>query len=366
LIGSESDKTAIQRLVVRLMESKLGPDVRIRAVLGLGRGLRRSGGSLSQALAGAGSKHRDSLFAEAARMATSDGPPEQRQPAIALLGMGKPEAALKLLPELLDSRQPVQVQLAALQSLGGLSDSSIGEIVVGRWRAMSPSVRREAAEVLFGRRQRIESLLQALEARRLTSGEIDPDRIKQLRGHRDPELKGRAVKILGTEAETARERQATIEVLRRALTLDGQTEHGRAIFIKSCATCHRAAGQGVDVGPDLATVTGRSPEDLLVHILDPNREVAPNFVNYSVATVEGRIITGIIASETATALTLKRAEAASDVIPRSQIEEVASTGMSLMPEGLEKGLTAQDFADLIAFVKAIQINAGLGAVPQGR
>ena len=82
------------------------------------------------------------------------------------------------------------------------------------------------------------------------------------------------------------------------------------------------------------------------------------------------MISGIIASETATALTLKRAEGVTDVVPRSQIEAVASTGLSLMPEGLEKGLTAQDFADLIAFVRSIGSPTGPSAtspaVPTGR
>ena len=108
------------------------------------------------------------------------------------------------------------------------------------------------------------------------------------------------------------------------------------------------------MGPNLATVTNRSPEDLLVHILDPNREVAPNFVNYNVATVQGRVISGIIAEESANAIVVKRAEGATDVIPRDQIEQVKSTGVSLMPEGLEKGLSAQDLADLIAFVRSIR------------
>jgi putative heme-binding domain-containing protein len=113
----------------------------------------------------------------------------------------------------------------------------------------------------------------------------------------------------------------------------------------------------VDVGPNLATVTNRSSEDLLVHILDPNREVAPNFVNYNVATENGRVLSGIIAEESAGALVLKRGEGATDVIPREQIEAVSSTGISLMPEGLEKGLSHQDLADLIAFVRSIRPSA---------
>ena len=158
----------------------------------------------------------------------------------------------------------------------------------------------------------------------------------------------------------ARSRQV-ISALRPAATMEGHRDRGREVFVKACATCHKAEGRGIDVGPNLATVTSRTPDDLLTHIVDPNREVAPNFVNYNVATEEGRVYSGIIAEESAGALVLLRAEGARDVIPREQIERVASTGVSLMPEGLEKGLTLQDLADLIAFVRSIGAPAKAGA-----
>lgn len=150
------------------------------------------------------------------------------------------------------------------------------------------------------------------------------------------------------------------------LTLDGRPERGHALFLKACATCHRVLGEGVEVGPDLATGAGRSADDLLLHILDPNREVAPNYVNYNVATTDGRTISGIFASEPATSLTLKRALGVTDVVPRAQIEAVASTGLSLMPEGLEKGQTPQDLADLIAFLRSIPGTTGSPPLPKGR
>jgi putative heme-binding domain-containing protein len=126
------------------------------------------------------------------------------------------------------------------------------------------------------------------------------------------------------------------------------------VFSKTCATCHQAEGLGVDVGPNLATVASRSPEDLLVHILDPNRELAPNFVNYNVALEDGRVASGIIASESANAISLKRAQGATDVIARDQITVISATGVSLMPEGLEKELSHQDIADLIVFLRSIK------------
>lgn len=354
MVGAGRDQEAIRRLISRLVDAGSDASVLTRTVVAVGRGLKRAGGKPASLFSEGPSGRIGMLVEEAARVAQGDGPVDHRLPAIALLAMGEPDRALKVLPGLLDSRQPGSVQLAAVQALGGLDDSSVGPLVLAQWRSMSPVVRREAAEVLFARRDRLESLLSALEAKTLLPGDIDPDRARQLRMHKDPELRSRAEKVLGSESAAARDRKALIESFRPALGMVGRPEQGKAVFLKTCATCHRAFGQGTDVGPDLATVTGRSPEDLLMHILDPNREVAPNYVNYNVAMEDGRVVSGIIASESATALTLKRAEGVTDVIPRSQIETVASTGLSLMPEGLEKGLSAQDFADLIAFLRSIQ------------
>jgi putative heme-binding domain-containing protein len=232
---------------------------------------------------------------------------------------------------------------------------------------MSPSVRREAVEVLFGRRSGIETVLSAIESGQLSVAEIDPARWSQLQNDRDPKVRERARKIAGARPSKSADRDAVIATYRPALTLAGRREPGRAVFVKVCATCHKAEGQGTEVGPDLATVSNRTAEDLLVHILDPNREVAPNYINYNVATSDGRVVSGMIAEETATTVALKRAEGAFDRVPRDQIDSIASSGVSLMPEGLEKGLSPQDFADLMAFVRSIQpTKPVIPAMPNGR
>jgi putative membrane-bound dehydrogenase-like protein len=354
LVGSANDPGEMQRLVERLIESATPNDVMINVLAALGRGLRHSGKPPSDAYRGMETKRLKFLFAQAAQTAVSEQEPADRRLAsIALLGTDASPVTWKVLRELLEARQPVAVQLAALRALAGIEQPEVSGLVVGQWKSMSPLVRREAIELMFNRPERLEHLLSALETNQLAPGEIDPARLNQLRTHSNPKLRERALKILGAESSVSRDRRATIDALRPALALEGQAGRGRAVFLKACATCHRAGGQGTEVGPDLATVTARSPEDLLLHLLDPNREVAANYVNYNVALDDGRVVSGIIASETAGSLTLRRAEGVTDVVPRSQIEAVTSTGLSLMPDGLEKGLTAQDFADLIAFVKSI-------------
>ena len=97
----------------------------------------------------------------------------------------------------------------------------------------------------------------------------------------------------------------------------------------------------------------KSEADLLLSILDPNREAQPNFNTYTVETKAGRIFNGIIAAESDNSITLRRAEAKEDVVLRTNIEELISNGVSLMPEGLEKEFSRQELADVIVFVKSI-------------
>jgi putative membrane-bound dehydrogenase-like protein len=337
-----------------------GSGAMMRALLALGRGQARRGGSFKSLLADPSMPAAKKLLDEAAKVAVADGPLDGRQAAIGLLGLGDVKTARRVFPALLDARQSTSVQLSVLQAMAGFLDRSAAEEILLRWKAMSPSVRREAVEALFSRPEGIEALLGAIESHALAPSEIDLARLQQLQKHSNATLRSRAQKIIDSGAVPSGDRAQVVAKYRPALDASGNPEAGRGVYAKICATCHQAEGRGIDTGPNLATVTNRSAEDLLVHILDPNREVAPNYVNYNVATVEGRVISGIITDESANAITVKRSEGATDVIPREQIETIQSSGLSLMPEGLEKGLSVQDFADLIAFVRSIRAPAPAG------
>ncbi len=137
-----------------------------------------------------------------------------------------------------------------------------------------------------------------------------------------------------------------------ALELAGDVERGRAVLKRDCAACHRFGELGNDVGPNLAQIRHRSPAEMLTAILDPNREVGPNFMQFAAALDDGRVVIGLVASETPTSITLRRAENQEETILRGDIEQLTSTGLSLMPEGFEKKLTPQEMADVIALLKA--------------
>jgi putative heme-binding domain-containing protein len=101
----------------------------------------------------------------------------------------------------------------------------------------------------------------------------------------------------------------------------------------------------------LTAVSHRSIEDLLSNILDPNMAINPNYVSYNCETDSGELETGILQAESAEAITLLQAAERRVIVPRTKIQRLESSGLSLMPEGLEAGLTPADMRDLIAFLQ---------------
>ncbi|MDA2926540.1 c-type cytochrome [Acidobacteria bacterium AH-259-G07] len=269
--------------------------------------------------------------------------------AIQLMGFAPDEQATSVLDELLTAREPKQVQLTAVRALSTQRRAEVGQLLVKHWRSFSPPIRREVAEALFSRANRLPALLDALEQEQVPVRQLDPIRREALLKHRDPSIRRRSEKLLGQQRTG--DLQRVIGRYRAALKLQGNGDRGAKVFEQSCATCHRAGGKGFSVGPDLATMQHRSSQELLEHILDPNREVQPNYVNYQLISSDGRDITGIIVQETATSVTLRRAEDAEDRILRSNINELFSMGLSIMPEGLEQDINLQQMADLIRFIQ---------------
>jgi len=147
------------------------------------------------------------------------------------------------------------------------------------------------------------------------------------------------------------DRKKIVESYKGVLEKKGEAARGHELYRKNCIGCHRAGKEGNEVGPDLSTVKQRTPEELIVAILDPNREVNPQFVAVRILTTSGVVLDGLVASETATSVTLKRQGGDVDTILKVRIEKMVRSTLSLMPEGLEKVLDQQQLADLIAFLK---------------
>jgi putative heme-binding domain-containing protein len=146
------------------------------------------------------------------------------------------------------------------------------------------------------------------------------------------------------------DRQKVVEQYQSALTLSGDAARGAEHFKKICAKCHQFAGEGTLAGPDLAALTDKSPANLLASVLDPNRAVEPRYLAYTAETADGRIFTGMLLNESGGSITLLAADGNRHELLRSELVDLESTGVSLMPDGLEKDLAPQDLADLFALI----------------
>lgn len=136
-----------------------------------------------------------------------------------------------------------------------------------------------------------------------------------------------------------------------ALSLDGDIARGALVFERTCSKCHRIGTLGHSVGPDISDTRTRATDALLYDILDPNRRVDPQYAEYIVVTKDGRLLNGLLVSETAATLTLKQPEGRQVSVDRSEIEELRSGTRSLMPEGIEKDVSVQQMADVLAFLR---------------
>ena len=133
--------------------------------------------------------------------------------------------------------------------------------------------------------------------------------------------------------------------LRLATRAGGGALTGVLFFLAVVATIPFA------LGPDLTTVRNAGREKLLQNILDPSREVQPNFLVYQIDTADGESIVGVITSDTPAGLVLRQAYGKETTIQRDKIKKMSTDGRSLMPDGLEAGLAPQDIADLLTFIE---------------
>jgi putative heme-binding domain-containing protein len=294
----------------------------------------------------------DALRAAARAVAGDSGAGENdRIAAIRLLGREstRRDEDRDLLAGLLRPQVSGPLQQAAVSALGRTRDPRVPTALLTGWKWHSPQVRGAVLDALLSRDTWTAELLSSLEDLCTPAAEIDPTHRRRLLEHRDLELRSRAEAVFDHEPDS---RQKVVDAYRPALALRGDPAAGAAVFKKACAICHRLGGEGTDVGPDLAALADRSPSALLVAILDPNRAFEAKYTDFTIQTTDGRILNGLVAAETGSSVTLRRQEGKEDVLLRSEIDAMAASGRSLMPEGLENDIKPQDLADLIAYLSA--------------
>jgi putative membrane-bound dehydrogenase-like protein len=316
----------------------------------LAKGLARAGSSLEK-VDPSGKLTR--LFAEAGDIVND---PKQlisrRVDQLALLAAAPLTLSRPVLTGCLSADRPAELQAAALTQWGATADPGFTLTIVERWKDLDASVRTKAMTQLLQRPDRVKPLLNAVAAKQLPASAFDAGQVQSLLKHKDAQVAALARTALAEVIPPSRE----VVTAKYAASVDlaGDATRGLAVYQRACMICHQAAGQGMEVGPDLLTVKNKGRPALLTAILEPNKEIAAQYMSFLVQTRTGESHLGVIAEDTATQLTLRMPGGVSKTILRADVTGSSSDGRSLMPEGLEGGLTIQDMADLLTFIETLK------------
>jgi putative heme-binding domain-containing protein len=269
--------------------------------------------------------------------------------AIELLPHLPPGTLQAAVTQLLTAQNSSSVQRALLQAIRRSGHPSIAGRVIEHWDGLHPQARASALDLLLLRPESTRQLLQAMSAGSIPSSAISIDQRLALLQHPDAEIATAAAAMFG--GAVSADRRQVIDGYRAALTLAGDATRGAEVFEKSCSKCHRIGSVGHHVGPDLSDTRARARDALLYDILDPNRRVDPQYGECVVVTADGRVFSGLLVNESHASITLRQPEGREETLLRSDIEELRTSGKSLMPEGLEKDLTVGQIADVLTFLK---------------
>jgi putative membrane-bound dehydrogenase-like protein len=328
--------SAVQNQILKLVES---PD-----------GLGEAAFNVASCLDLTRSPQLDALMKHAREIAAArNGKSEARVAAVRILGLDPTHSGSHVLRELLVPQESEQVQMAVVRALVASADSTSIDILLDKWQIYSGAQREIVLENLLRQSKPRDALLQAIEAGKVQPWSLSRARRNQLLRSTDEGVRKRAEALF---SGFSNDRESVIEKYRSAITTIGKAERGEEVFKKKCARCHKIGG--IEVGPDLLTITKWDKESLLANILDPSASIASGFEEYVVELRDGTRVTGVMAQESETTVTLRRSRGEEDTVLRSKIVNLRSGTVSAMPDGIEDEIPLKEMIDLLEYLQGLK------------
>ena len=274
-------------------------------------------------------------------------PDVKRAEAIDFLSMRNPSPYASLLMNLLVPTQELSIQLAALRTLSAIPDTTVCSYLLKQWPVLTPEIRDAAVKAFLDNDERVAILLNAIEAGKILPTELNWGRKVGLMIQSNEKLRNQARVLL-----TKNDNKGANAAYQEALDMKGDAINGKKVYLQQCALCHQIRGkEGVELGPDLGTIHNWSKEAIMANVLAPNQSISSGYDLWAVELTNGESAQGIIASETPGAITLRNNGIQERTINRQDIKSLKALSMSAMPTGLEKQISLQQMADLLAFLK---------------
>jgi putative heme-binding domain-containing protein len=274
----------------------------------------------------------------------------ERQLAMAALLKVKDPALVSVLRNLVSHPQ---LGGQAVRGLSAYDDPETPAILIKAYPSLAPEERRDVLSTLTSRKAACRNLLAAVEAGKLSRGDLTADLVRQIRNLKDTELTAQLGRIWGTIRETSGDRARLIAQAKAMLTAKHQQPPapslGRAVYAKVCQQCHTLFGTGGRVGPDLTGSNRADLDYLLSNVLDPSALIGRDYQAHVIATTDGRVLTGIIRAEDRDSITLVTANE-TIILPKNEVEERRTSEQSMMPEDLWKPLSEFEIRSLVSYL----------------
>ncbi|WP_237227479.1 PVC-type heme-binding CxxCH protein [Rubinisphaera sp. JC750] len=283
-----------------------------------------------------------------------DATPIDRMNAIEIFVASRPDGAAPLLQSLMNDRA---IEAAVAAGLAAFDDAKTPNLLLNRYRWFKADARKAAVETLCSRPEYAELLLQAMKDKRYENLDLTAAQARQIASFENPALTAMLEEVWGSLQSTEAEKLERIEQLKHALSDEvlakADTAHGRLLYNKTCAACHRLFDAGENIGPNLTGSNRDSLDYLLENMIAPSAVVPKQYQTVTVVLASGRVLNGLIASQTERSLVLQTAQEKL-TIDRDEVELVKPSTLSLMPEGQLDKMTPEEIRDLIGYLQSRQ------------
>jgi putative heme-binding domain-containing protein len=273
---------------------------------------------------------------------------EARRMALrSLLAQQDEQVSLKL-ESLLDDPA---ICLDAIRGYASVENPSAPKILLGRYANLDEPLQRAVIETLATRKGYAAGLLTAIESGKIAREDIPAHVARSL----DVLLGDRFIKVFGEVQDLSADRANLMAKYKAMCSPEAMEKadasRGRAVFAKTCASCHLMYGEGGKIGPDLTGSNRANLDYILLNSVDPSYDVPEGYKMVLIQTVDGRLINGVVAEEDARRVVLKTVEQPQVVIAKEDIEARKISSKSMMPDGQLEQMKPQEMLDLIKYLR---------------
>ena len=273
-----------------------------------------------------------------------------RKAALKTLIDNRPDDLREVCEKLLAVRS---LNTVAVRGLASFDDPTIGEKLAKNYRSFYPQERPAVIETLAARPAFAKELLDEMAEGKIARSDLSAFQARQIRSFGNTELTLQLTEVWGELRDSPADKKQLAAKVKSRLTPDElqavDKSAGRAVFNKLCANCHRLYGHGGQIGPDL-TGGGRQNLDYVVdNLVDPSAVIGAEYRMSIVVLNDGRVLNGLVSGKTDRALTLQTAKDRL-TLALSDIDEVQTSSLSLMPEGQLQPLTDAEVRDLVGYL----------------